>query len=150
MSIRTLISFRTLPSCRKFAHLGTMVQLGRSSQGPAGVPEIEKTVGFLTTFEGREQRITDQEKGPDSELCRKALSSAGGTKKGKIIVVFFRLTAFRRVWFRPKMGLFYKFWAFPRGKKPGGMRKIRQKGGCLRWDMSPFSSEIFDFRVLSE
>ena len=24
------------------------------------------------------------------------------------------------------------------------------KGGCLRWDMSHFSSEIFDFRVLSE
>ena len=48
------------------------------------------------------------------------------------------------------MGILYKFWAFPREKKPGGIKKICQKGGCLRWDMSHFSSENFDFRVLSE
>ena len=108
--------------------------------------------GFLATFQVPEQQILDQEQGPDPGLSRKALSSSGGTKKGKIIVVFFRLlTFFRRVWFRPENGIFLQILdVFPRGKKPGGMRKIRQKGGCLRWDMSHFSSENFDFRVLSE
>ena len=45
----------------------------------------------MTIFEGREQQITDQEKGPDSELRRKALSSPGDTKKVKILALFFQI-----------------------------------------------------------
>ena len=107
--------------------------------------------GFLATFQVPEQQILDQEQGPDRGLSRKALSSSGGTKKGKILVVFFGLTSFRWVWFRPENGTFLQILdVFPRGKKPEGMKKICQKGGCLRWDMSHLSSENFDFRVLSE
>ena len=47
--------------------------------------------GFLATFQVPEQQILDQEQGPDPGLSRKALSSSGGTKKGKIIVAFFRI-----------------------------------------------------------
>ena len=81
--------------------------------------------GFFATFQVPEQQILDQEQGPDPGLSRKALSSSGGTKKGKILVVFFGLTSFRRVWFRPENGTFLQILdVFPRGKKPGGMKKI--------------------------
>ena len=54
---------------------------------------------------------------PISGLSRRALSSSGGTKKGKIIVVFFRLTSFRRVWFRPENGTFLQILGVPTGEK---------------------------------
>ncbi len=73
--------------------------------------------GFLATFQVPEQQILDQEQGPDPGLSRKALSSSGGTKKGKIIVVFFRLTSFRRVWFRPENGTFLQILGVPTGEK---------------------------------
>ena len=73
--------------------------------------------GFLATFQVPEQQILDQEQGPDPGLSRKALSSSGGTKKGKIIVVFFRLTSFRRVWFRPETGTFLQILGVPTGEK---------------------------------
>ena len=73
--------------------------------------------GFLATFQVPEQQILDYEKGPDSELCRKALSSPGGTKKRKILVVFFRLTSFRLVWFRPENGTFLQILGVPTGEK---------------------------------
>ena len=43
--------------------------------------------------------------------------SSGGTKKGKILVVFFGLTSFRRVWFRPENGTFLQILGVPTGKK---------------------------------
>ena len=73
-----------------------------------------------------------------------------GPKKAEIILIFQIWRRFRWRGFVQKMGLFYKFWTFARRRKPGGMRKIRQKGGFLRWDMSHFSSGNFDFRALSE
>ena len=38
-------------------------------------------------------------------------------EKGKIIVVFFRLTCFRRVWFRPENGTFLQILGVPTGEK---------------------------------
>ena len=73
--------------------------------------------GFLATFQVPEQQILDQEQGPDPGLSRKALSSSGGTKKGKIFVVFFRMTSFRRVWFRPENETFLQILGVPTGKK---------------------------------
>ena len=73
--------------------------------------------GFLATFQVPEQQILDQEQGPDPGLCRKGLSSPGGTKKGKILVVFFRLTCFRRAWFRPENGTFLQILGVPTGEK---------------------------------
>ena len=85
--------------------------------------------GFLTTFEVQEQQFLDQEQGPDSELCRKALSSPGGIKKGKIPVVFFRLTSFRRGCFRPENGIFFQILGVPTGEETrrneGNMPKRR-------------------------
>ena len=43
--------------------------------------------------------------------------SSGGTKKGKILVVFLGLTSFRRVWFRPENGTFLQILGVPTGKK---------------------------------
>ena len=45
------------------------------------------------------------------------LSSSGGTKKGKFFVVFFRMTSFRRVWFRPENETFLQILGVPTGAK---------------------------------
>ena len=72
-------------------------------------------------------------------------------EKVKISRHFVRSESFRRGRFRPQNGTFAQILdVFPRGRKPEGIKKICQKGGCLEWDMSHFSSENFDFRVLSE
>ena len=131
-------------------------RIGRSSQVPAGVPRNRENWRTLCHILGPRRAIPRPGARAGSGLCRKALSSPGVTKKGKIIVVFFRLMSFRRVWLSPKKNrrFFYQNsgGVLPTGDKKTqrGMRKIRQKGGCLRWDMSHFSSENFDFRVLSE
>ena len=107
--------------------------------------------GFLATFQVPEQQILDQEQGPDPGLLStRHFRHLEGRKRVNFLSFFSEWRPFGGCGFVQKMRLFYKFWAFPRGQKPGGMRKIRQKGGCLRWDMSHFSSENFDFRVLSE
>ena len=73
-----------------------------------------------------------------------------GRKGEKFCSFFSDWSPFDEVDFVLKMGVLHKFWAFPRGRKPEGIKKIFQKGGCLECDMSHFSSENFDFRVLSE
>ena len=50
-------------------------------------------------------------------LEHKALSSSGGTKKGKFFVVFFRMTSFRRAWFRPENETFLQILGVPTGAK---------------------------------
>ena len=106
--------------------------------------------GFLATFQVPEQQILDQEQGRIRGSLARHFRHLEGRKDGKFCSFFSDVSPFDEVGFVLKMGLLHKFWAFPRGRKPEGIKKICQKGGCLEWDMSHFSSENFDFRVLSE
>ena len=105
---------------------------------------------FLPHFGSQNSKSSTRGKGRIRGSPARHFRHLEGRKRVKLLSFFAVWRPFGGCGFVQKMGLFYKFWAFPRGKKPGGMRKIRQKGGCLRWDMSHFSSENFDFRVLSE
>ena len=65
----------------------------------------------------RKTNSSIRRKGQIRTSVTRLLSSPGGTKKGKIIVVFLGLTSFRRVWFRPENGTFLQILGVPTGEK---------------------------------
>ena len=89
---------------------------------PVSNPRVGLQGGPRNPFGGVTTGVTSgvpqaSKQGPDPRFSRKALSSSGGTKKGKILVVFFGLTSFRRVWFRPENGTFLQILGVPTGEK---------------------------------
>ena len=105
---------------------------------------------FLPHFGSQNSKSSTRGKGRVRGSPARHFRHLEGRKRVKLLSFFAVWRPFGGCGSVQKMGLFYKFWAFPRGKKLGEMKRICQKGGCLRWDMSHFSSENFDFRVLSE
>ena len=80
--------------------------------------EIGKISGFLTHSRPPEQQILDQEQGPDPGLLStRHFRHLETQKKGKFFVVFFRMTSFRRVWFRPENETFSQILGVPTGGK---------------------------------
>ena len=113
-------------------------------------PKSGKLADFVPHFRSQKSNSSTRRKGLIRSSAVRHFRHLEGRKRVKLLSFFSDWRPFIGWGFVQKMGFFHKFWAFPRGKKPGGMKKICQKGGCLRWDMSHFSSENFDFRVLSE
>ena len=102
---------------RYFRRLSTSKQLGRWSQVPSWMPRNREN-----------WRIFCHILGPRTANPRLGARAGSGalpqgtfviwrTKKGKIIVVFLRLTSFRRVWFRPESGTFLQILGVPTGEK---------------------------------
>ena len=102
-------------------------------------------VDFLPHLRSQNSNSSTRGKGRIGGSLTRLLSSSGGAKRGKIIVVFPRLTSIRRVCFRPVNGTFLQILGVPTGEKTRRNQANIPKRRLSRLGYDPFFLRKFRF-----